>query len=405
MRTVVRSTTRTPLSALTASVYHPVATWRGGLAFARYSPVSAEDKDKRMTATERRSDERIQWISSIPFFVIHLLPFLAIFTGVTREAIVLGVCLYVFRILSITLGYHRYFSHRSFQVSRPVQFLIAVAGTAAVQKGPLWWASKHRAHHLYSDTERDVHSPQRGFWWSHVGWILAKRHKGTDLDMVRDLAKYPELRLVERSDWVLPWILGFGSFFLFGWSGLLIGYFGSLVIFWHVTFSVNSLAHVMGRRRYATNDTSRNSAIVAFFTFGEGWHNNHHHVPSSARQGHRWWEYDVGFYVLSLGRAMRLVHDVNTPSRHQLAAKRVRRGAFDLGMFRAHLTRARRAVLRSAERARHWRGRPGADPAVTDAEVDAARSVLDEGVETALRSAEQLATTAARRRRELSLVE
>ena len=168
----------------------------------------------------------------------------------------------------------------------------------AAQKGPLWWAAHHRNHHRFSDTERDVHSPKRGFWWSHVGWILCDKYNEADRSQIRDFAKYPELRFIDKHDWIGPWTLGVICFVIGGWSGLLIGFFASTVLLWHVTFTVNSVAHVFGRRAYETDDTSRNTLLVALATGGEGWHNNHHRYPWSARQGFRWWQIDATYYVL-----------------------------------------------------------------------------------------------------------
>ena len=223
----------------------------------------------------RPADERVNWPRSIPFFLVHLLPFLAFFTGVTAKAWILCGVLYFGRMFFITAGYHRYFSHRSYKTSRVFQFILAFGGASASQKGALWWASHHRLHHRFSDTELDIHSPQKGFWWSHVGWILANKYKATDYDSIKDFSKYPELVWLNKHDGVAPWTLGIVSFLIAGWSGLLIGFFLSTVLLWHGTFTVNSLNHVFGKRRYATTDTSRNSAILAFMTMGEGWHNNH----------------------------------------------------------------------------------------------------------------------------------
>ena len=167
----------------------------------------------------------------------------------------------------------------------------------ASQKGPLWWAAHHRNHHRFSDTDRDVHSPRRGFWWSHVGWILCDKYNEADRNQIRDFAKFPELRFIDRHDWIGPWTLGAACFLIGGWSGLLIGFFASTVLLWHVTFTVNSVAHVMGRRAYDTDDTSRNTLLVALATGGEGWHNNHHRYPWAARQGFRWWQIDTTYYV------------------------------------------------------------------------------------------------------------
>jgi stearoyl-CoA desaturase (delta-9 desaturase) len=168
-----------------------------------------------------------------------------------------------------------------------------------------------------SDTPGDVHSPvQRGFWWSHIGWILSSRHKATDYDRIKDFAKYPELRFMNDHD--LGFVIGFGvlTFLVGGWTGLVWGFMVSIVAVWHVTFCINSLAHVWGRRRYATSDTSRNNAVLAVLTFGEGWHNNHHHYQRSARQGFYWWELDVTYYALKLLEKLYVVWDVEGVPRH-----------------------------------------------------------------------------------------
>jgi len=256
---------------------------------------------------ERGPDEHINKRSSIPFFLVHLIPLLAIFTGITRTAVILFFATYSIRMFAITGGYHRYFAHRSFRLNRLSQFVLAFLGTTAAQKGPLWWAAHHRDHHRYSDTERDVHSPRRGFWWSHVGWILCDRYNEADATQIRDFAKYPELRFLDRHNWIGPWTMGVACFLIGGWSGLVVGFFASTVVLWHVTFSVNSVTHVFGRRAYATDDTSRNNLTVALLTGGEGWHNNHHRYPFTARQGFRWWQVDVTYYMLCGLRALGIV--------------------------------------------------------------------------------------------------
>jgi stearoyl-CoA desaturase (delta-9 desaturase) len=255
-------------------------------------------------------NEHINKRSSIPFILLHFLPLLAIFTGVTWTAVWLAVGLYFVRMLAITGGYHRYFSHRSYRLKRGPQFVLAFLGTTAAQKGPLWWAAHHRAHHKYADTERDIHSPIRGFWWSHVGWILCDKFNKTDSDAIKDFTKYPELVWLDKHDWVGPWTAAVVCFLIGGWSGLVIGFFLSTIVLWHATFTVNSVAHVFGRRAYDTPDTSRNSAIVAVITSGEGWHNNHHRYPWAARQGFRWWQIDVTYYVLRLFSLVGVVRDI-----------------------------------------------------------------------------------------------
>jgi stearoyl-CoA desaturase (delta-9 desaturase) len=255
-------------------------------------------------------NEHINKRSSIPFILLHFLPLLAIFTGVTWTAVWLCVVLYFVRMLAITGGYHRFFAHRSYKLKRVPQFILAFVGTTAAQKGPLWWAAHHRAHHKYADTERDIHSPIRGFWWSHVGWILCDKFNKTDSDAIKDFTKYPELVWLDKHDWVGPWALGITCWLIGGWSGLLIGFFLSTILLWHGTFTVNSVAHVFGRRVYDTPDTSRNSLSIALITGGEGWHNNHHRYPWAARQGFHWWQIDTTYYVLRAFSLVGVVRDL-----------------------------------------------------------------------------------------------
>jgi stearoyl-CoA desaturase (delta-9 desaturase) len=288
------------------------------------------------------STEGTAWLSAIPFLLVHLIPFLAFFVTITWQDWVLCAVLYVGRMFLITAGYHRYFAHRSYKMGRVPQFLTALGATTAAQKGPLWWAGHHRIHHRFTDTDRDIHSPRDGFWWSHVGWILSNRYKDTDESAIRDFAAYPELRLLDRFHWVGPWILGLVCLLIGGWGGLIIGFFLSTVLLWHGTFIVNSLAHVFGRRRFATPDTSRNSLFIALVTGGEGWHNNHHYLPASARQGLMWWEIDTTWYVLRALAALHIVSDVKRPPSRLLTQSRVGDGAFDIGMFRSYWERAAR---------------------------------------------------------------
>ncbi len=218
------------------------------------------------------------------------------------------VASYTLRMFAITAGFHRYFSHKSYRLSRVPQFLLALLGQTAAQKGVLWWASNHRHHHKYSDTPEDIHSPkQDGFWWSHIGWILSGQYDATDFSRIPDLAKFPELRWLDRNQYAATMLYGFLCWAFFGWTGLVWGYFVATVFLWHGTFAINSIMHVFGRRVFPTTDTSRNSMILALVTMGEGWHNNHHFYPSSAAQGFRWWQLDASFYVLWLGEKLGVV--------------------------------------------------------------------------------------------------
>ena len=281
--------------------------------------------------TQPGLDEKLNFRSSLAFFALHLLPFLAIFTGVTRTALILALVTFTARMFFITAGYHRYFSHKSYRLNRFWQFLLAFGGTMASQKGPLWWAAHHRNHHRFADTERDVHSPKGGFWWSHVGWILCDKWNVADRSQIRDFEKFPEIRFIDKHDWIGPWTLALACLAIGGWSGLLIGFFASTVVLWHVTFTVNSVAHVMGRRAYETEDTSRNTLLVALATGGEGWHNNHHRYPWAARQGFRWWQIDMTYYVLRIGSWIGIVRDLRPVPASVIeearVAKALRRGS------------------------------------------------------------------------------
>jgi stearoyl-CoA desaturase (delta-9 desaturase) len=264
-------------------------------------------------SARRPPDERVNLRSSIPFFIAQSLPLLAVFTGVTMKAIVLGVVLFYGRMFAITAGYHRYFAHRSYKLARFPQFVLAFLGTTAAQKGPLWWAGHHRTHHKFTDEPGDPHTPKQGVFWSHIGWIMCDKFGPTDQDAIKDFVRYPELRFLDRHDWIGPWALGIASYLIAGWSGLIVGFFGSTVLLWHTTFSVNSWAHIIGRRRYQTTDTSRNSWLLALFTGGEGWHNNHHHYAASARQGFFWWEIDTTYYLLKVFAWLGIVKKLKTP--------------------------------------------------------------------------------------------
>src|SRR5215475_14467807 len=279
----------------------------------------------------------IVYPSSIPFVLVHLVCVAAIWTGVTWQAVTICIALYWLRIFAIGAGYHRYFSHRAFSTSRTFQFILALLSQSTAQKSVLWWAAKHRHHHLHSDTERDVHSPRhRGFWYSHVGWIFVRRHAKTDLVKVDDFARYPELMWLHRYELVPAIALGVLCWLIADWSGLVVGFFWSTVLVYHATFCINSLAHVHGRRRYVTGDDSRNNWFLAFFTMGEGWHNNHHAYQASVRQGFRWWEYDPTFYILKLLSWCGVVWDLKSPpeavirNEQKLGARVINRAAAQL---------------------------------------------------------------------------
>jgi stearoyl-CoA desaturase (delta-9 desaturase) len=257
------------------------------------------------------------------FLLIHAGCVATVWTGVTSRAIVLGVVLYWLRMFAIGAAYHRYFSHRAYSTSRAFQFILAVLAQSSAQKSVLWWAAKHRHHHLHSDTEQDVHSPlHRGFVYSHVGWIFGRQHDATDLLKVADFASYPELMWLHKLE-VLPAIMTAALCVLVaGWSGLVVGFLWSTVLLYHATFCINSLAHVHGRKQYVTGDDSRNNWLLALFTMGEGWHNNHHAYQSSAQQGFRWWQLDMTYYILRALAWLGIVWDLKAPPGRVLSNKR-----------------------------------------------------------------------------------
>ena len=267
----------------------------------------------------RTPEERVNWVSSIPFFLVHVACFAVVLTGISTTALILLPIMFLSRSFFVTAAYHRYFSHKSYKLNRFWQFVFAFQAEASAQKGVLWWASNHRHHHRYSDTDIDIHSPRKGFWWSHVGWILSDKYKDTDLTAIKDFAAYPELVWLDKHEGMPPWIYGIAAFAIGGWSGLVVGFVWSTVLLWHSTFLVNSAAHVFGRRRYETTDTSRNSMLIALVTGGEGWHNNHHHYQASARQGFFWWEIDMTYYVLKAMSWVGIVKDLKLPPTRVLA--------------------------------------------------------------------------------------
>ena len=257
---------------------------------------------------------------SIPFWSVHVAAIVGVaLVGFSWGLLALALALYVARMFFVTAGYHRYFSHRSFRTSRWFQFVLAFGAQTALQRGVLWWAAKHRQHHKHSDQEGDVHSPVRdGFWYAHLGWSTSPTSGAVDRSKVRDLSQYPELRVLDRLKHAPGILLAIVLFAIGGAPALVWGFFVSTVLLWHGTFTINSLAHVIGTRRYATTDQSRNHWFLALITLGEGWHNNHHHYMASARQGFFWWEIDLTYYGLRALEAIGVVWDVRRPPQHVL---------------------------------------------------------------------------------------
>jgi stearoyl-CoA desaturase (delta-9 desaturase) len=282
------------------------------------------------------SKNKVDWFRVLPFLFMHLMCLTVIWVGWSPVAVIVAASLYLLRMLAITGFYHRYFSHKSFKTSRVMQFIFAVLGASAAQRGPLWWASHHRHHHIHSDDEEDAHSPrQHGFLWSHMGWFTSIRNFAPKFKRVPDLVKFKELVWIDRFDAIVPLLLAVCLYVAgemlasvapaLNTSGpqlLVWGFFISTVVLYHATYTVNSLAHQFGRRRYKTKDDSRNSFLIALITCGEGWHNNHHHFPGSVKQGFFWWEIDLTYYLLKLLSWTGLIWDLkNIPE--ELKTKRL----------------------------------------------------------------------------------
>ena len=255
-------------------------------------------------------EHRYRFGAVLPFALIHLGALAAFVVPYSRRLAILAAAMFSIRMFGVTAGYHRYFSHRSYKLGRAAQFLLAVLAQSSGQKGVLWWAALHREHHRHADREEDIHSPwQRGFWWSHAGWVLSNEHDSYDPKLIADFAKFPELRWLDRHHWVpavaLAAVLALSGPGVFVW-----GYLVSTVLLYHCTFAINSMAHLFGTRRFDTPDHSRNNWLLALVTFGEGWHNNHHFSMGSCRQGLRWWEIDITYGVLKLLALLGIARDL-----------------------------------------------------------------------------------------------
>jgi stearoyl-CoA desaturase (delta-9 desaturase) len=263
---------------------------------------------------------RISVLLSLPFALVHLASLLVFFFPFHWYYPVACIALTLGRMFWVTAGYHRYFSHRSFKTSRVFQFVIAFMAMTSAQKGVLWWAAHHRHHHRHSDQELDLHSPTLfGFFWSHVGWIISDKYNDTRLNYIADFAKYPELRWLNKYHMLPPVVLAVIIWLIGGWPLFIWGFCLSTVLLWHDTFTINSLSHLFGKRRYDTTDTSKNNWFLALLTLGEGWHNNHHHYMASARQGFFWWEIDITYYTLKVLSWLGLVWELRKVPAHILA--------------------------------------------------------------------------------------
>lgn len=313
---------------------------------------------KRIRFDDQHHDD-IVYPGAAGFVLVHLACLGILWSGVTPGSVLLAVGLYFGRMFAVTAGYHRYFAHRSYTTSRWFQFVLAFLSETSLHKGVLWWSAKHRHHHKHSDTPEDVHSPGiHGFLFAHLGWIFARQRGQADYDLVKDLAQYPELVWLDRFEKVPGILLAVVCYLVAGWPGLFVGFFLSTTILFHGVFAINSLAHTFGRQRYLTGDDSRNSMLLALITMGEGWHNNHHYYQASTRQGWKWWEIDMTYYLLRMLSWTGIVRDLKGPPEDVLVGERrlSRRSVEKVAHRVAHSF----PVERIAEQVRAgWGHRPG----------------------------------------------
>ncbi|MBE9068745.1 fatty acid desaturase [Leptolyngbya cf. ectocarpi LEGE 11479] len=257
----------------------------------------------------------LSWITVIFFTLVHILALLAPWYFSWQA---LGMTLLLHWLLGsigICLGYHRLLSHRSFQVPKWLEYVIAVIGTLALQGGPIFWVAGHRLHHAHTEDEADdPYSAKRGFWWSHMLWMLYPDAKFFDPDQYSryapELARDPVYQWLNRYFLLLQIPLGLLLYSLGGWSFVIYGVFLRAVLLWHSTWFINSVTHMWGYRTFSTQDNSRNLWWAAILTYGEGWHNNHHAYPNVARAGWQWWEIDVTWWAIWLLKMLGLAKKV-----------------------------------------------------------------------------------------------
>jgi len=287
-------------------------------------PVPVSDRPRSSWSRSAYRAARIAFALT-PLIAVHLALIAIPFVEFTVWSVVAAFVGTRITGLGVTVGLHRYFSHRSFKTSRGFQFLLAVAGCTAMQKGPLWWVIHHRLHHKHSDTAADPHSPVvDGFLYGHCGWLFTRDLTSPDTRVVHDLTKYPELVWLDRL-WMVPGLLmAAACYAILGWNGVIYGFCLNVVLTFQVTFAVNSFGHLFGRQRFDTGEGSRNNFVLGYLAMGDGWHNNHHRAPYSARHGFAWYEFDQSYQFIRLLALVGLVWDVKVPSAELRAGRDTR---------------------------------------------------------------------------------
>jgi len=275
------------------------------------------------------TNKRPNWLIILVLTVLHLGAAAALFMFSWRGVATAVVLYWVAVGFGISLGYHRLHTHRSYKLPRLLEYFLAVCGTLTLEGGPIFWVATHRIHHQFSDKPGDPHSPRDGAWWSHIGWLLVgeSKHNNTKLmaKYAPDLAKDRFYVVLNNYHWIPVILLAAVLFAIGGLPLMLWGTCLRIVVGLHATWLVNSASHMWGGRRFSTRDDSRNLWWVALMSFGEGWHNNHHAHPSSARHGLAWYELDLSWITITIlkffgiATAVR-VAKVNSPTAEREAA-------------------------------------------------------------------------------------
>jgi stearoyl-CoA desaturase (delta-9 desaturase) len=266
--------------------------------------------------------QAVFWLVQASALLVFVVPFSATF-------VLLWAASHFVRAIGLTLAFHRYFAHRAFQMNRAARFVWAFIGTAAMQKGPLWWAGHHVNHHKYADRDGDPHSPMvSGFYYAHIGWFLNDtRYDVVEASnpVIRDFSKARELAWLDRYHFLPPLTLAVALYLAGGMPWLVYGFCLPTMTLAHATFCINTVNHMFGSRRFETVDESRNNAVTALFAVGEGWHNNHHRYQRAARNGFYWWEFDPTWYVIRAMAALGIASDLQVvPARIYAEARAVK---------------------------------------------------------------------------------
>ena len=262
----------------------------------------------------KQSSKNLNWNTLLIVVVFHVVAVAALFTFSWQNLAAAAILWWIAGSWGIGMGYHRLLTHRGFKAPKWLEYFLSVCGTLALQSGPLTWVTTHRLHHAFTETDKDPHSPRHGTYWAHMGWIFRGTAQNQSWATMQrycpDIAKDRFQLLLNKYYYVPIMVAGIVLFAIGGWTMVVWGVFLKTVIGWHFTWLVNSATHLWGTRRFETRDDSRNNGLIAALTFGEGWHNNHHAHPRSARHGLEWYEIDANWIQIRILEKLGLVKDV-----------------------------------------------------------------------------------------------